>query len=128
MRTIEVETVYIRKGVLLLNDDDADSNTDFAFVMKDGTLIDEFDGCDWKENPAKNLIKLTRKLKKGDELVEMADGSDMLWYGILRKKPKKIDLTARNAAIKAEEQRIKRVRKQALAKLTAEEKEVLGLR
>ena len=48
----------------------------------------DYDGCDWKENPAKILVKLTKRLmkvysEKTHEIVEISDGSDTLWYGII---------------------------------------------
>jgi hypothetical protein len=62
-------------------------------VLKDGRKVIDFEGCDWKENPAKILTKLARKLAKlGDtyDIVEIADGSDTLWFGIVPVKIPKV--------------------------------------
>ena len=88
MRVIEVDMIFLKRGKEV--DPDVVMNAEPAFKMEDGTIITEFDGCDWKENPANAIVKLTKKAKKSDEIVELEDGSDTLWYGILRaKKPKK---------------------------------------
>lgn len=72
MRLIEVDVLF---------DDDGNH---VGFKTEDGIRVTEFDGVDHKDNPVDVLTKLTNMLKDGDELVEMADGSDTLWYGILR--------------------------------------------
>ncbi len=54
-------------------------------LLSDGRKTVEADGCDWKENPATPILRLTKLLKKypDHEIVEISDGSDTLWYGIV---------------------------------------------
>jgi hypothetical protein len=73
MRIIEVELEF-------------DGVDHVGFRTKDGTLIVDYGGVDHRDNPTEVLNMLTNMLKEGDELVEMADGSDTIWYGILRAK------------------------------------------
>jgi hypothetical protein len=58
-----------------------------GFFLSDGRKVIEYDGCDWKENPGDILVKLAKRLVKlgtdDHELLEIADGSDTLWYGIV---------------------------------------------
>lgn len=88
MKAIAVDMVYILRGKEVDPDLVTDA-ADIAFKTEDGVVIKEFDGCDWKENPADLIVKLAKKVRKGDEIVELADGSDTLWYGILRAKKSK---------------------------------------
>jgi hypothetical protein len=65
-----------------------DADVDFAHLtLTDGRTTVELDGCDWKDNPVDILVRLTARLRElGEdryELVEIADGSDTLWYGIV---------------------------------------------
>lgn len=57
-----------------------------GMVLSDGRKTVEYDGCDWKESPRKALNRLTKLLKKypNHEIVEIADGSDTLWFGIVK--------------------------------------------
>ena len=64
------------------------------FVGKNEIIHPDFDGCDWKENPAKIVNKLTKRICKKyshdtHELVEVSDGSDALWYAIIPRKVSK---------------------------------------
>lgn len=76
----------IVEGDVAFNEDETEQ---VGFRLSDGTLVTEYDGVDHKDNPARVLMKLTKKLKWDDELVEIADGSDTLWYGIIRAKVSK---------------------------------------
>ena len=76
MRVVEGDWIFNE-------DDDTDEG---KLVLSDGREVLHCDGCDWKENPGEILVKLARKLAKlGDQydIVEIADGSDTLWYGIV---------------------------------------------
>lgn len=53
------------------------------FLLEDGRKTIHFDGCDWKENPFLTLLRLEKLVKKGQEIVEIADGSDTIWFGIV---------------------------------------------
>lgn len=61
-------------------------NEHVAFLLEDGRRTRMFDGCDHRENPIKVLNKLIKHVKKGEELVELFDGSDTIWYGIVAKR------------------------------------------
>lgn len=74
MRIIEVDAVW--------NDDESEM---LGFRDTDnGTLITDYDGVDHRDDPTNVLTRLHTLMRDGDELVEMADGSDCIWYGILR--------------------------------------------
>lgn len=75
MNTVEGEFKFDEEGEEML-----------GFFLDDGREVVEYDGCDWKENPGDILVGLAKKLARlGDnfELVEIFDGSDTLWYGIV---------------------------------------------
>lgn len=78
MRVVEGEWKY----------DESDDSDPGELTLADGRKVIEYDGCDWKENPGRLIVKLTKKLTKlgadTHELLEIADGSDTLWYGIVR--------------------------------------------
>lgn len=67
--------------------DTEDCSDDDQLTLDDGRGTVDLDGCDWKENPTEVLVRLTAKLKQlGEdkyELVQIDDGSDTLWYGIV---------------------------------------------
>lgn len=54
-----------------------------SFTLEDGRKTIEHGGCDWKEDPSDIIESLTAKLKSGQELVEISDGSDALFFGIV---------------------------------------------
>lgn len=66
---------------------DFDACDEGKLVLDNGSELVEYDGCDWKDNPTNILVKLTTKLNElGEdkhELVEISDGSDTLWFGII---------------------------------------------
>ncbi len=67
-------------------ENEKDEDAEPQLVLEDGRVCIEYDGCDWKENPSQTIIELSKRVKKGQELVEISDGSDTLWFGIVKSR------------------------------------------
>lgn len=62
-------------------------------LLEDGRQVVEMDGVDHRETPtvlAKTILKLSKKVKRNQELVEIVLGDDAIWYAIVpKRKPRK---------------------------------------
>ncbi len=63
-----------------------DEDAEPQLVLEDGRVCIEYDGCDHADSPLRALNRLTKLVKKGQELVEISDGSDTLWFGIVKSR------------------------------------------
>ncbi len=62
----------------------ADGFEHIGFRLEDGSIITEFSGCDHREDPTPIFVALAKMLRDNDQIVEIFDGSDALWFGIIR--------------------------------------------
>lgn len=58
-------------------------------VLEDGRRVIEIDGVDHRHEPSELagvITKLTKKVKRGQELIEICLGDDAIWFGIVKKR------------------------------------------
>lgn len=78
-------------GRWVFEDEDGNEDDDGNphVVLSDGRKSIDYEGCDWKENPADCVLKLTQHEQynpETHEIVEFEDGSDSYWYVLVEKQ------------------------------------------